>query len=432
MSMFLRLIPFGALCALAGFGIFAEPAAANSEAPAVSTGENVLTLDEALALTLRGSPDLTAALEDLRAVEFAALQAGRLPNPELTVTLENVAGDGTYQDTDAAELTIELSQPVELGDKRRLRREAAEFNRQLAAHEQTLANVSVLAAVRQKFVAVLAAQEELALARDQAELAEKSLGAAEERIEAGKAPLIDRLRLQGEASLARLAVEKAERTLVTAGQALAASWGDAQPAFNRVAGNLSSLPEIPDPIDTKTAWEQNPDTTRRRLASALLANELAQAKARRIPDPSLTVGWRQFEESAENALLFGVSFPLPLFSHGQDEVAAASHRLNGVKARELAARMEAGSALQAARQAFADARAEAEVLGRQVVPGATDGFAAAEFGYRAGKFGLIELIDAQRALFEARHRQLAAQVACHLASIELYRLLGREPGAVTP
>ena len=64
--------------------------------------------------------------------------AGRLPNPELSVTLENVAGDGAYQGDDAAELTIELSQPIELGGKRQLRREAAELGRQLAANGQKL------------------------------------------------------------------------------------------------------------------------------------------------------------------------------------------------------------------------------------------------------------------------------------------------------
>jgi cobalt-zinc-cadmium efflux system outer membrane protein len=77
-----------------------------------------------------------------------------------------------------------------------------------------------------------------------------------------------------------------------------------------------------------------------------------------------------------------------------------------------------------------DARAEAETLASQVVPAAAEGFTAAEFGYRAGKFGLLELLDAQRALFEARQRQLNVQTAAHLAAIELQRLLGREPATV--
>jgi cobalt-zinc-cadmium efflux system outer membrane protein len=430
--MLLRLVPLGALCALAGFGILPAPADAVAGPPVLSTGGSILTLEEALSRTRRGHPDLTVAVEELRASEADALQAGRLPNPELTVSLENVAGDGAYQDTDAAELTIELSQPIELGGKRRLRKESAELGRQLAAQGELLAQSDVLAATRQRFVAVLAAQEGLALATEQAELAERSLAAAEERIKAGKAPTIDRLRLQGEAGLAHLAVGQAERTLLTARQALAACWGEPQPGFDRVEGDLAILPPVPALSDVEIALEQSPAAVSRRIAAELHSKELQQARARRIPDPSLTVGWRKFEESDENALLFGISVPLPLFNQGQDEVAAASRRLHGAQARELSARNQARSLLRTTWQALADAQAEAETFAVQVVPGAAAGYAAADFGYRAGKFGMIELLDAQRALFEARQRQLAARTACHLAAIELQRLQGVATGADSP
>jgi len=431
--MFSRVISLGVLCALAGFGVLASLAVAAEEPVAArATAEQILTLEEALQRTLATGPDLTVATEELRAIEAEALLAGRLPNPELSVVLENVAGDGAYQDTDAAELTIELSQPIELGGKRRLRREAAELGRQLATNGQTLARAETLAMTRQRFIAVLAAQDGLALAKEQAELADKSLAAAEERFKAGKAPLIDRLRLQGEASLARMAAARSERGLLTARQLLAASWGDAQPGFDRVAGELATLPPAPELSAAEATLEQSAEAASRRILAQLRGNELAQAKARQIPDPSLSVGWRQFEESDEEAWLFGLSIPLPLFSQGRDEVAAASSRFNGAKAREVKARTEARSTLRAAWQALADARAEAEVLGGQVVPAAEAGFAAAEFGYRSGKFGLLELLDAQRALFEARQQQLAARTACHLAAIELQRLQGPDAGAATP
>jgi cobalt-zinc-cadmium efflux system outer membrane protein len=268
------------------------------------------------------------------------------------------------------------------------------------------------------------------LAREQAALAAKSLNAAEERISAGKAPRIDRLRLQGEVSQADLAVTQAERTLITARQALAAMWGDPQPDFDRVAGDLVTLPTVPAPDEVDATLEQSTAALNRRIAAELLGKELERVKAARIPDPSLTVGWRQFKESDENAWLFGISFPLPLFSQGQEAVAAASSRFNSARARETRARNEARSALRNAWQALADARDTAEVLADQVVPAAAEGFAAAEFGYRAGKFGLLELLDAQRTLFEAQKQQLMARTDCHLAAIELQRLQGLEAAAV--
>lgn len=427
--MLARLIPFGALCVLSGFIIAAPVTGLATELAPSPPGESVLTLEEALNRSLRDGPDLTVATAELRAAEAEARLAGRLPNPELSASLENVAGDGAYSGTDAAELTIELSQPIELGGKRRLRREAAELGRQLAANGERLARAEVRAETGRRFVAVLAAQDGLALAREQAALAARSLSAAEERIKAGKSPAIDRLRLQGEAGQASLAVARAGRTLATARQALAATWGDTQPDFTRVAGDLGALPPVPALYEVEAALEQTAAALNRRIATELLGKELAQARASRLPDPSLTAGWRQFEENSENAWLFGISLPLPLFNQRDEAVAAAGSRYHAAKARELIARSQARVTLHSAWQALADARAEAEVLAGQIVPAAAESFLAAEFGYQAGKFGLLELLDAQRTLFEARRRQLDAQAAAQLAAIELQRLQGADAAA---
>lgn len=428
--MNLRFIPLGALCALAGFGFIDSSACLAAEPETSSAREITLTLEEALSRTLAQSADLTVAAQELHAVEAEAKLAMRLPNPELTVAMENVAGDGAYSGTSAAELTIGLSQPVELGGKRRLRREAAELGRQLAANGQLLTHFEVLATTRQRFVAVLAAQEQLALATEQEELTTRSLAAANERIKVGKAPTIDRARLQGEAGLAGLAVAQAQRVLLTARLALAASWGDGQANFDRVAGDLSLLPALPSLDQLDATVEHTAAARNQRLAADLSKVELKQAIAARIPDPTLTVGWRQFGDGDAQALLFGVSVPLPLFSRNEAAVAAASSRYEGAKARELSAGHQARSAMRSAWQALADARSAAEVIGSQVVPAAAEGFAAAEYGYRAGKFGLLELLDAQRSLFDARQQQLAARTGCHLAAIELRRLMGTEATAV--
>jgi len=424
--MFIRLLLLAAVFAVAGLGVPAIPAAAlETSAPAI----NSLTLEEVLSRTLQGNPQLAAAAEELRAAAAEQRLADRLPNPELSISLENVAGDGTYEGSDAAEWTVELSQPLELGGKRGLRREFAGIRRDLADSEQLRSRADVLANARRRYTEALAAQVQLALAKEQAELAGKSLLAAEERVKTGKSPAIDRMRLQGEFALAKLAVEQAERTVKTANLRLAASWHAGEPDFDQVAGELGRLPGLPAFNEIEAALHQAPEAISLRLATALQTVELAQVKAACIPDPALTIGWRQFEESSENALIFGISLPLPLFNQGQDGVAAAGSRLGSVRAREQAVHRELLAQVHEAWQALADARAEAAVLGEQVVPGAAEGYAAAEFGYQAGKFGLVELLDAQRTLFETRQRQVAAQTAAHLAATELQRLLGRDPAA---
>ena len=78
-------------------------------------GRDSITLAEALARTLRGSPELAAYDYDLRAAEARILQAGLRPNPELSLNIENPTGSGPYQSADQMENTLTLSQLIELG-----------------------------------------------------------------------------------------------------------------------------------------------------------------------------------------------------------------------------------------------------------------------------------------------------------------------------
>ena len=65
------------------------------------------------------------------------------------------------------------------------------------------------------------------------------------------------------------------------------------------------------------------------------------------------------------------------------------------------------------------------------MPTAESAFAAAEYGYRAGKFPLFDVLDAQRTLIDLRQRRLAALIDDRQARIEIERLLGRPLTAPT-
>ena len=67
---------------------------------------------------------------------------------------------------------------------------------------------------------------------------------------------------------------------------------------------------------------------------------------------------------------------------------------------------------------------EAEGLAREVVPAAQSALDAATRGYELGKFGLIDLLDAQRSLFQMKTQQLRAWLDTHKAAAEIARLLG--------
>ena len=95
-----------------------EPEAGPPALQVTITGEprGVLSLRQALHETLLNNPELLAFSFELRAIEARRLQAGLLPNPELSAELENFGGTGSTRGVQSSETTIQLSQLIELGE----------------------------------------------------------------------------------------------------------------------------------------------------------------------------------------------------------------------------------------------------------------------------------------------------------------------------
>ena len=64
------------------------------------------------------------------------------------------------------------------------------------------------------------------------------------------------------------------------------------------------------------------------------------------------------------------------------------------------------------------------------MPGARRVLEATSEGYRQGKFSLLDVLDAQRTLFEARGQYIEALATYHKAVAEAERLIGGELATV--
>src|SRR5262245_14881158 len=87
--------------------------------PAVSAQTNgVLSLRTALQRAEAGNPKLALAGREIGIGNGRKVQAGAIPNPELSFELDNALGSGQYRGLRSAETTLQLSQAIELGGKR--------------------------------------------------------------------------------------------------------------------------------------------------------------------------------------------------------------------------------------------------------------------------------------------------------------------------
>lgn len=382
-----------------------------------------LTLVEVLTRVWQNHPEQAAARAAVAAGDATARQAGALTNPELSLEVENFAGSDTLRGFDGAETTLRLDQPLPLGGKPGQRRALAEAERDIAARQQALTAAELYVQTVSAFMAQLAAQQRLQLAENQVQTATQTVASIAAQIESGKVPALAAVRGRPLLIEARLERVRAEAALSAARAELTALLGNSDPMSTSVTGELLVPPEQPAPPVGAAIPHLALAAAERARAQQALNLERAQT----IPDLILGAGVRRFEERGETALVAGLSLSLPLFDRNRGGIAAATARLEEARQKERGAAQRFAVDRAAVERDFASTRAEAMALQEELLPAALETFAAIDFGYRSGKFGLLDLLDAQRQLAEIQTRLLETQVACHVAAARRDALCGRFP-----
>ncbi len=403
------------------YGAFLGPSVDPGEPIAEPTGH--LTLRAVLALALKASPELAPFSREIRVREAAVLQARLFPNPDLSVTATNL-GNAVLKDFDGPQTTVSMSQLILLGGKRARGTEVAGLDRDLAAWDYETKRMDVLTRVAQAFVEVLRAQEGLALTNDLMALAKRVVEAVSARVRAGKVSPVEEIRARVTLASVRIEQARAARELEAARKRLAATWGSTTPRFKTAHGKLDQILAIPTLEELIRRLTQNPDLARwaTELAQRQATIDLEQSRA--IPDLTVSLGVTQFTDSNDSALVAGVSIPLPVLNRNQGNITAAHQRLSKAMEERRAAEVLISTALNSAYQSLAAAHAEVTALRQEVHPGAQSAIEAVSRGYRLGKFGFLDVLDAQRTLFGAKAQYLQALANYHQAVAEVERLIG--------
>jgi cobalt-zinc-cadmium efflux system outer membrane protein len=384
-----------------------------------------ITLAEALARTLRGSPELNAYNWEIRMAEARILQAGLRPNPELSIDIENPTGSGDYRNGDFMEDTLTLSQLIELGGKRPARVDEAKAGRAVVEWEYQIKRVEALKATTLAFIDVLAAQRRLELASEIVKVAQQAVNLTEQRVGVGKVSTVELIRANVAVSSARIEVEQAQRDIAAARGNLAAQWGVKEADFVAVSGDLDQHKDAPSLSSLRERLLGNPDlarwTAEREKRAAVLAKEQTLAR----PDVTLRAGPRMEGRAEDVTFVVGFSVPLPLHNRNQGNIAEARANLARLDEEKRGAEARAFAALNAAWQKLSGALKEIAILEESVLPGAQDAEKQLTEGYAAGRFTQFEVLDARRTLNAARGQQVRALADYQKARAELDALTAR-------
>ncbi len=406
------------LVLLASTALQAVPAMAQEKSVAIEkpTAKATLTLEQAIATALEKSPVLAASFSRASASDAARSQAGALPNPELSLEAENIYGD--YDGFENAEVTYGISQLVELPGKRGNRIKIADAEKEKSHFAHDAVQLDLIYGVTVAYADLAAVQQDVHILVEEHNLASEVLESVAAKVEAGREPPIQKNKAEIERTASQIALERARRALNAKKQALSALMGGGVGDFVVTIGSLP-IPGEPEPFETYLArLPQTPDVKSLEAEVVKAKSSLSLEKANAIPDPTFDIGVRDFREDDSRALVAGISIPIPVFNMNRAGIQRATYDLNAVQSDHQGAQLSLEASLTEIYGNFSSAYSETVALKNAVLPGAEEAFQFAREGYEAGKFGYLDVLDAQRTLFDARkqfnqsildyHRQRAA------------------------
>ncbi len=384
--------------------------------------KNDLTLRDVVHLMLQNNPELASFAIEVRVLEGVKIQAGKFRNPELAIESEDI-NVNTRPNTRAAQFTtIRFSQLIELGGKRSARINAASIGQELADQNYESKRLELIARVANVFTKVLAGQEQLRLVKESMQLAQKVVNSATKRVEAGKAPPIEETKAKVAFSTIGIELEQTRRDLVAARKQLSLLWGNPSPQFRKVLGDLESRVVIPSFEVLEQRIHKNPmvlySIKNVEQHEALLEIE----KLRRIPDITIGAGVRRYTQADETTAIVNVSIPIPLFDLNQGNLQAANQRVGKAIDEQSATDLQLRSKLTGAYDSLLAAQNEIKEQNDEVLPGARSSFDIANKGYELGRFSFLEMLDAQRTLFQNQVLYIRALANYHRLINEIDRL----------
>jgi cobalt-zinc-cadmium efflux system outer membrane protein len=416
------------LCPSAAADEMADNIDIDLQSSPTARGPEALTLREALTRALERSPDLAAYSWEIRAREARALQAGLLPNPTFSAELENFAGSGPLRGVDSAETTLLLSQLIELGGKRSKRRSVGAFDAKVAAWEYEAARLAVIGESTAAFVAALAEQDAVRLAAEQIRLAEDVLAAVQKQVRAGAVSSAEVPRAEVEVTNQRIESRLREHALRAAYVRLATSWGDSEPGFSSLAGDLDAVSEIPLEAELRERLASTPELERWQAEVTKRRAAVELEHSRRIPDVTLGLGPRHFNDTNDWAVVAGVQFAIPIFDRNQGARQASRNELDKSREQQRSAALRLRRALADSYQGLASAYDEVVALRDDAIPTAERAYAATKRAQRQGALRFTDVLDAQRSLFTLRTRLVAALASYHFSRAQTEVLIGGPVG----
>lgn len=413
-------------------GATAPPATMLAAKPmprATTPADVTFELPQLLELAQSTNKGVEAAQANVDAATAAITTARAYPNPQVEVMYGRLSGKQPGVQSGNAP-SYAFVQKLDYPNQRNLREQMAGRGMEASQAVRQTFRADLAARVKSSYFQVLRRETELGAAREDLQLMRQIQERAKVRVDVGEAPRYELIKAETELLAAQKTLQTAELRVDQAKASLRQQVGGAMPARFALGGSLAVTPDVPNlAVLRDTMQANNAELTQRR-------NELERARLgvdyqRSLRWPEVSVRASTDRQPDNNVSQIGLVMTIPLWDRRSGPVGEATAQATQARTALEAREFELAQELDTAYRQYEISQAQVTALESGIVREAESALGVAEAAYRFGERGILDYLDAQRVLRNARSDLINAQYDLQIAAIQIEKLMSATPGAGT-
>ena len=384
-----------------------------------------ITLDEAVETALNDNPNLAVYKYEIESLEKQKIQAGSIPNPEADFEAENFLGGKELRGLKGSEYTLSASQLFELGGKRSGRINLAESQVASAKGKFELRKLELISNVKEVFFNLFRISRQIELQKQFIKLNEEILSTISKRVEAGRTSPAEESKVKVALINSRIELDRLQRQSLSASSTLSSLLGTTGKHYEPVIDLYENILPPPDRENVIDSLEQIPLINLIENERDVRAAKLELEKSQAVPDLTVSGGIKYLNELKTNSFVAGVSMPLPFFNRNQGNIQSAEVLLRQVDEIKNARALSVISNINSSFNNLLSAYNNSTKLKEEIIPESENAYEITRQGYLQGRFAFIDLLDAQRTLFDTEAQYLLELADYYQSLIELENITGK-------
>ncbi len=376
------------------------------------------------------NPEILRASHAASAAREVPSRAGSLPDPRISVSLQNVPfNDIALDASPMTGILVGVSQDVPFPGKLGRREDYAQAVAVTAQRDADMVRALIAFRVREAYWRLSFAERAYEITSKSERVINSLADAAIERFSVAMAPQQDALQAEVAHSRIRANLERLRQEVVSARRALNGAVGRAPDA---PLGKTEAPPRPPPKLDfvrlNHAIHQENPAVVAARARVSAAEGAIAEAKKDRLPDFQLGAGYRIRAEAQGDmthgadmfVLTFGMTLPIWLGNKQNARVRETVELQAAAQEHVAAVELEALTQLQQRLDAIERLEVELQLNDREILPEANQALDASITDYQFARVGFVSVLRNWQTELdsELEYLRLLTERAQLLASVE--------------